>query len=167
MNIDQQAANLLLTIANEFDKTARQYQAVSYWLKSSYAPGLTLMVCAEAKERWEYSRKIYDHVCERGGTVSALPPIASIPATGQGWVTESVFTMLGQRDNTVLVNIKSVLGKLNSSGEQGCVKFLAQLESDFWKDVNETRKVINHTGQKVPTELFVLDKDYEKRYDGD
>lgn len=162
--MDQQIANMLLLVANEFDKTARHFQATSCWFRSQYAPGLAALAHIEAKERWKYSCLICDHISDRGGVVLSLPVVGNTPATGQGWTASAVLSMLVQKDTGVLTVIKGTTEKLISQGEHSCAKFLMELEGDFWKDVNEVKQAADHAGEKVPVGLLVLDREYEGQY---
>jgi len=163
--MNQQTVTLLLSIANELDKAARQCNIAKIWLRSNYCPGLAIKARVEAKERWRYSNMIHDRIIDRGGVVTAIPAVPAMPAAGTGWTTESVFGLLARADQAVLVLIENCITRLAKTPDYVTMAFVVGVQEKFWKDVNEIKEIVDQTGQAVPSGLLILDNKYLKMYE--
>jgi len=165
MELSPQITSLLLSVAGELDKAARQCKVAGIWLKTHHCPGLAHKAYVEAKERWAYSDMIYNRIIERGGMIQAIPAVPAAPASGTGWTAESVFNGILQADKNVTALIQKYLTHFAQSQDHANIKFLLDIQDLFWKDINEVKEIIDQSGKAVPPALVILDNKYLDQYE--
>lgn len=160
--IDQQTAEMILSVASSLENVACQYRAAGYAMRQNNNIGLAAFLKNEESERMRCMRGMVDYVLLHRGKISQILPRAPVAVTDT--TASQCLSILVKQDEGILSQLQGACNQLTSNKQLPAAVYVSSVAEKIQYECNEVRGVMDNMGENVYPGMIAIDLAMRKKY---